>query len=210
MKAVKSSTHGDQEDGRFPFELLPHEIKEMILERVIDETADFDDFQKFWRLKLVNKEFNSILSSNYARRHFPKYRFEFMFRKHDIENHVNMYIIANGFPKYEPGQLFKKHIEIKWEDVPRYFKDKPFRIRFLDIEAVCAVLNDHMVPALKELANQTSESVSVRVLIRSTTRTGRFYYSKKTVTLEEFIHFFIYKPDGYLGRMCSWMPKTNL
>ncbi|CAI4230315.1 unnamed protein product [Auanema sp. JU1783] len=169
MKAMKFSAHEDQEDDRFPFELLPHEIKEMILERVIDETSDIDDFKKFWSLKRVNKEFNSILSSNYARRHFLSYPIAiFLLHIHNLESHVFMHItVTDEFINGNlPIQFFNpKSIrleiedEMKWEEFPRYLKDKPFRIGFLQIGPDCDVSNAHMIRALRELANQTSEAI---------------------------------------------------
>ncbi|CAI4231477.1 unnamed protein product [Auanema sp. JU1783] len=185
MEAEKGdvpSIHKKEEEDLSPFELLPRELKEKILERVIDETADLYEFQNFWSLKRVNKEFNSILNSNYAKRHFVKYPCWIKIRDYNdsvdekekksgraralIE--INYPIIREDI-SYD--QMFDLHDvmslsvfedsfhEIFWDSIPTFFRDKPFRIDLVFVEPLSSP--DHLISTVLELVNQSSEKLYV-------------------------------------------------
>ncbi|CAI4231465.1 unnamed protein product [Auanema sp. JU1783] len=193
----RTSCDGNRGEYSFPFEFLPREIKEKILERVMDETADFDEFKKFWRLKRVNKEFYSILNSNYAKRHFLKYPCWLVFDAIQVypgtdeettSDEVQMTVYWPRTPcrpckPFRPWRSYRgEHIFhdkkivyddvrrgysqfvrsshlLRWRDVPRYLRDKPFRIDLVQI--VPFVSTVHMLPTIVELANQATESFGV-------------------------------------------------
>ncbi|CAI4230362.1 unnamed protein product [Auanema sp. JU1783] len=147
----------------------------MILERVIDETAGFDDFKKFWRLRLVNKEFNSIFSSDYAHRHFPK-RPSFMEIRFLIELRDDASCASFSWLDEVPEEVAEEAAEevagktvsrlsnIKWEDVPGYFRGKPFRINSVEVTRYCGRPASLITHAIRELANQASESFDLNFL----------------------------------------------
>ncbi|CAI4230706.1 unnamed protein product [Auanema sp. JU1783] len=71
-KRLRTTVNGDVEEPNqlSEFELLPLEIKLMLLQYVFDGVSTHSEHERFWGMKLVNREFNSILSSDYAKRHF--------------------------------------------------------------------------------------------------------------------------------------------
>ncbi|CAI4231451.1 unnamed protein product [Auanema sp. JU1783] len=170
-----------EEENLSPFELLPREIKEKILERVIDETACLDEFKKFWRLKRVNKEFNSIFSSSYAERHFVKYpcwiaihddkqtshksgravafvKISYPITRKDISyTKMTEYddILNNGV-KF----VYSRH-KILWDSISTFFRAKPFRIDLVFVDPLYAT--DQLISTIAELANQSSEETTVLI-----------------------------------------------
>ncbi|CAI4230470.1 unnamed protein product [Auanema sp. JU1783] len=166
----------EREEHLSEFNLLPREIKEMILGRVAEDTANFFDFKNFWRLRLVNKEFYSILNSKHVRRFSVKCPCWILFRQHHIENVASMVVrfpidftrkyrnfeivLDDSYASY--SQFEKKELEMDWKDVPGYFRERPFRIDLVVIEPYISTA--HMIPALRELANQTSETLQVKIM----------------------------------------------
>ncbi|CAI4231484.1 unnamed protein product [Auanema sp. JU1783] len=158
------------EENPCPFELLPREIKENILERVIDETAKFKEFKKFWRLKSVNKEFYSILNSNYAKRHFHKYPCWIRIRDHQFINEKSgramavMSINCAINPKDTSSKNHKKNTvctyhEIFFDEISEFFRAKPFRIDSILVDPLLST--DQLISTITELANQSSEKITV-------------------------------------------------
>ncbi|CAI4220704.1 unnamed protein product, partial [Auanema sp. JU1783] len=142
------------------FELLSREV---ILKRVIDGASCYSHMKKFWSLKRVNKEFYAIFSSDHAKRTFkwscsikiiqPCWRADYM-----------RFIHLITIQTYFMGEFVEEYCRLPWADIGKYLRQKSYGVKSFTIGEVFLI--EDWFSTFAEIANQTSDKWSLRIVVR--------------------------------------------
>ncbi|CAI4230577.1 unnamed protein product [Auanema sp. JU1783] len=188
------------------FNLIPIEIKEMILKKAGEGITNFCDFKKFWSLSGVNKEFYLIFSSNYAQRHFIKFPCRIRLYPSDwgkiLSGDDDDLTFSVGIFRLNPtsGCDEEKYVRLTdtdyWRneflsasdrmychEIPKYLRDHHFRVDFVTIEP--SISTNNIISLVLELAKQASHKIGVFV----------------SVMQKHMYPFLFYLPDAELSNM---------
>ncbi|CAI4230300.1 unnamed protein product [Auanema sp. JU1783] len=144
------------------FELFSNEVLYQILDRVYGNPTKAIHFKEFWNLRLVSKQMNALLSTEYARKRYTRSTCKiYLSSAFDLDAGESR-AEAMTFVKVEAyigDEVLIENADMLWSELPEFFSKKNIRVKKMIV--LYTPMGEEAFNAIKVLADQSIQTLKV-------------------------------------------------